>query len=227
MLWSYEDPLYRSELRNSWSPSGTWLESSCWHQTKHLLSSSLRTRLAFSRSAIMSSRYWYLSFFLALHSRALCLLFSSFTTFISPEAPRTPGSSLNQGCLFFCLSPHLFGDKNIYFWMDLRKIWLRAYEKGEKGRKNKEGKGRNKGEEIFFGEKKLEKGGGIWISKLIFTPTFNCSGGEPVKMSSKSKLGLEMSILWGLSSVNICREWRQTFSRTPQIQINYLWKEMG
>jgi hypothetical protein len=40
-------------------------------------SSFLRAKTAFSLSATSSSKYWYLSFFLALHSLALCRLRST------------------------------------------------------------------------------------------------------------------------------------------------------
>ena len=144
--------------------------------------------------------------------------------------PRPPGPLAPpwiRGVYFSVCPPTYLGTKIFIFgW-----IWGK-YDKELMKKGKREGKIRREREEIrgkryFLEKKNLRRGGGIWILKLIFTPTFNCSGGEPVKMSSKSKLGLEMSILWGLSSVNISREWRRTFSRTPQIQINYLWQELG
>ena len=62
----------------SWRPSGILPLSSSWHHFWYLISSSLNTIFALSRSNIRSSKYWYRSFFRALHSLADCRLLSSF-----------------------------------------------------------------------------------------------------------------------------------------------------
>lgn len=63
------------------------------HHCLYISSSSLRAHMALSRLDTNSSKYWYLSFFLARHSLALCRLLSSFAfkSILAGFRPRLPG----------------------------------------------------------------------------------------------------------------------------------------
>lgn len=69
------------------------------HHCLYISSSSRSAHIALSRLDTNSSKYWYLSFFLARHSLALCRLRSSFAfkSILAGFRPRLPG--------FFTLPP--------------------------------------------------------------------------------------------------------------------------
>lgn len=86
-------------------------------------SSSLRAHMALSRLDTNSSKYWYLSFFLARHSLALCRLLSSFAfkSILAGFRPRLPG--------FFTLPPTTFKkwENNFFLLILCLGKWLQLH----------------------------------------------------------------------------------------------------
>lgn len=79
-LHTFSTPIHSTTLSCEFG----WLQIQAQRSVKKVCptfsSSFLKANMAFSRSATSSSRYWYRSFFRALHSLALCLLRSETTT---------------------------------------------------------------------------------------------------------------------------------------------------
>lgn len=93
------DLLCSSPVSRAFISEGIFPWSIAIHHCLYISSSSLRAHMALSRLDTNSSKYWYLSFFLARHSLALCRLLSSFAfkSILAGFRPRLPG--------FFTLPP--------------------------------------------------------------------------------------------------------------------------
>lgn len=80
-------------MRRAFISEGIFPWSIAMHHCLYISSSSLRAHMALSRLDTNSSKYWYLSFFLARHSLALCRLLSSFAfrSILAGFRPRLPG----------------------------------------------------------------------------------------------------------------------------------------
>jgi len=82
---------------NSFHPSGSRPLSNCAHHETYFSNSCFSTKFALSLSRMVSSRYWYLNFFLCLHSLALCLLRSSLYVSVAGSPPPRPPRRLLTG----------------------------------------------------------------------------------------------------------------------------------
>lgn len=93
------DLLCSSPVSRAFISEGIFPWSIAMHHCLYISSSSLRAHMALSRLDTNSSKYWYLSFFLARHSLALWRLLSSFAfrSILAGLRPRLPG--------FFTLPP--------------------------------------------------------------------------------------------------------------------------
>lgn len=94
-----------SPVRRALISEGIFPWSIAMHHCLYISSSSRSAQIALSRLDTNSSKYWYLSFFLARHSLALCRLRSSlaFKSILAGFRPRFPG--------FFTLPPTTFSER--------------------------------------------------------------------------------------------------------------------